>query len=445
MELFLVFITSIVTGTVVGLLPGVGMLNIMIIGMPFLMNLDVTSLLVFYTVTAGITQFVGSVVATTIGVPGELSSIPACIEGPKLVEKDQGVQAIAFAAIGSLIGTSIIGVSLLYSLPYIADIATNFYGNTVQTVIFSSVVVLMLVTIRNKFIYNILLMCFGFALALIGSNVTSAGNRYNFGIPDLSSGIPLVVLSIACFAIPQVWQNFQQMDYTKVRRIPHLSLWEGIRSFPKYGMSSMRGTIIGTFAGLIPGIAFTMASMISYYFEKFLRLKRKTYDTTGDMHTLVSAETANNVAVLVAMVPVFLFGLPIMASEAVLVSLIERTGLNVGFNVLSSSQYFVPTVLLYLLSGLFGLVIAWFAANQILKIFKLPCNILKNVLILVLTLSVVYAGIMQYDLGYYLVMFAILLPIGLLLRKLDTSIILFSFLIFPQLEGSIQRFVLLNF
>ena len=113
MELFFTFISAIVAGTIVGLLPGFGMLNVMIIGLPFLMTLDVTSLLVFYTVTASITQFVGSVVATTTGVPGELSSIPACTEGPKLFEKNQGVQAIAYAAIGSFIGTSIIGVGLL--------------------------------------------------------------------------------------------------------------------------------------------------------------------------------------------------------------------------------------------------------------------------------------------------------------------------------------------
>ena len=445
MELFFTFISAIVAGTIVGLLPGFGMLNVMIIGLPFLMTLDVTSLLVFYTVTASITQFVGSVVATTTGVPGELSSIPACTEGPKLFEKNQGVQAIAYAAIGSFIGTSIIGVGLLYTLPYISDLATDFYGNTIQTVIFTSVILLMLVTTQNKFIHNFIMMCFGFALALIGTNVSSAGNRYNFGIPALSEGIPLVVLSIACFAIPQILQNFEKLDYTKIKHIPSMSLWEGIRTFPKYGMSSMRGTVIGTFAGLIPGIAFTMASMISYYSEKLLRTKNKTYDTTGDMHSLISAETSNNVAVLVAMVPVFLFGLPIMASEAMLVSLIERTGLNVGFNVLSQTQYFVPTVLLYLLAGVFGLVIAWFAANQILKIFKLPSNLLKTVLLLVLTLSVVYAGITQYSLGYYLVMFALLLPLGIALRKLDTSIILFAFLIFPQLEGSIRRFVLLNF
>jgi TctA family transporter len=188
-----------------------------------------------------------------------------------------------------------------------------------------------------------------------------------------------------------------------------------------------------------------MSSSISYYLEKRLRTKQGSYQTDGDMHTLVSAETANNVAILVALIPLFLFALPVGPAEAMILNLIERSGVFISAGSLAADQYFYPTIFAFLLSGVVGLMFAWFGAQHVMKKYKLPSNLLKSVLICALLLSVAYGGLESHSVGAYLVMLGVFTAIGMALRNYQTEIILFSFLIFPMLEGSAIRFFMIYF
>lgn len=446
--MLITFFVAVLAGIVVGLLPGIGLLNTMIILWIFLSGLDAVNLLIFYVTLASITQFVGSVIATTTGVPGETSSIPACIEGPRLFNNGQGTDAIAMAAIGSLFGTAVVGVLLLFSLPYINNLALHYYSNTAQTMIFLFVFLLILFTTANKFYVNVLLMLLGIGLALIGSDMMSGGGttiRVNFGIDNLKQGIPLEVLAISIIAIPQVLKHLVDISYQSMPKIAKTKFTEMLKKYIKYSGAGARGTLVGVFTGMIPGAAHTMSSLVAYQSEKFLRTKKKTYSDSGDMHSLVSAETANNAGVLISMIPVFLFGIPILGSEAVLINLIEMSGVPVGFGTLAASEFFIPTVIFFLLSGVLGTVVAWQGANFILKLFKIPGYVIRSVLILALIATVLYVGAISYNLIYYIVLLCVLTPIGILLKKHDLSIVIFSFLIFSMLEGSLVRFVVLNF
>lgn len=441
------FVIAAMIGVIIGLLPGFGMLNTMIICWVFLAKLDTVNLLVFYVVVASISQFVGSVIATTTGIPGETSSIPASIEGPRLFEKNQGVDAIAMAAIGSFVGTAVVGTLLLIALPYIATLAVGYYSNTFQTAIFLGVTLLILFSSSNPFYINVLLMSIGIGLALVGSDLLTGGGivRINFGIDSLKQGVPLEIVAITLIAIPQVLKHVVNLKYDSIQKIPSLGLVEGLKKFTIYAGAGARGTFIGLISGMVPGAAYTFSSMLAYQLEKFLRIRKQIYSKTGDMHSLVSAETANNAGVLISMVPVFLFGLPIMGSEALLLNLIQMSGTAVGFNVLSAREYFLPTVICFLLSGIIGVVVSWQWSNQILKLFKIPSNILRPMLLLMLIASALYVGYGSYDFIYYSVLLLIMIPFGIMLKKYDTSIIIFSFLIFPELEGSMIRFVSLHF
>jgi TctA family transporter len=163
------------------------------------------------------------------------------------------------------------------------------------------------------------------------------------------------------------------------------------------------------------------------------------------MHSLVGAETANNVAILVALIPLFLFSLPVGPAEAMILNLIEGSGVFIGAGVLAADQYFLPAVIAFLISGLFGVVLAWQGAKHVLKLFKLPANLLKSVLLLALVASVVYAGYLNHSILTYLVLLGVFTVIGLALRKYQTEVVIFSFLIYPMLEGSLVRFYFINF
>jgi TctA family transporter len=169
------------------------------------------------------------------------------------------------------------------------------------------------------------------------------------------------------------------------------------------------------------------------------------YRTDGDMQSLVSAETANNSAQLTSMLPLFLFGIPIVGSEAVLLNLMEHTGIQIGFNTLMLNDMFTTVTLSYILAAVIAAVIAWQGAKYLVLIYRIPTWMLALTLALISVISVAIAGWSAYNLWLYLAVFFVLLPIGIMLRRYDTSLVVFAFLVYPFFEGAAMRFAIIYF
>ena len=209
--------------------------------------------------------------------------------------------------------------------------------------------------------------------------------------------------------------------------------------------TSARGTAIGTVTGLVPGMTTILASNLGYTFERWLRRRHGVYRTDGDMQSLVSAETANNSAQLTSMLPLFLFGIPIVGSEAVLLNLMEHTGIQIGFNTLMLNDMFTTVTLSYILAAVIAAVIAWQGAKYLVLIYRIPTWMLALTLALISVISVAIAGWSAYNLWLYLAVFFVLLPIGIMLRRYDTSLVVFAFLVYPFFEGAAMRFAIIYF
>jgi TctA family transporter len=442
----LVFLCAIIAGVIVGLIPGVGMLGLMIISYPWLIGLPVQDLLIFYAVAGGTTQFVGSVIASIFGIAAESSSIPACVEGPRLFLRGQGPQSLSACSIGSLFGAISISVILLAVIPYVSNLVNVFYNNHVQLALFSAVMLILMISGRNRFRDNLWLVILGCLLSMIGTGAQfTVEPRLTLGIDALNDGLPFVSVALAIFALPQILALLDtKIDITKVH-IQNFSLWQGLKSWSSMWTTSARGTAIGTVTGLVPGMTTILASNLGYTFERWLRRRHGVYRTDGDMQSLVSAETANNSAQLTSMLPLFLFGIPIVGSEAVLLNLMEHTGIQIGFNTLMLNDMFTTVTLSYILAAVIAAVIAWQGAKYLVLIYRIPTWMLALTLALISVISVAIAGWSAYNLWLYLAVFFVLLPIGIMLRRYDTSLVVFAFLVYPFFEGAAMRFAIIYF
>lgn len=442
-EISIVFLFALVAGIIAGLMPGIGMLGTMIICYPFLMDMEPLHLLIFYAVAGGTTQFIGSVAASALGIAAESSSIPACIEGPRLFARGLGPLALSTCSIGSLFGALMISIVCLVTITSMNDLIINFYSNNIQTILFSLVMIIILLSARNNILINVLLCVVGVLLSMVGTGgQISTDPRFTFGIESLYDGIPFITVAMALFAVPQILKIIEIKNTSFL--ISNAKFKDSFITWFKLFPSSFRGTVIGSVAGLVPGISTILSSNLSYTVEKWLRNKKNTYNKSGDIHSLVSAETANNAGQLTAMLPLFLFGIPIVGSEAVLLNLIEKNGIAVGWNTLMLGGMFESVVVAFLLAGFICLFVAWWGANFIMKIYLIPPKYLIMVLFCCSIAGVVFAGLSDFAVWYYITVFFVLLPFGLLIRKFDTSVLVFSFLVFPYFEGSIYRFFILN-
>ena len=439
----LLFLSALIVGIVVGLIPGFGLFSALVTLYPLLVILSPLEILVFYAVMGSASQFSGSITASVLGVAGEASSVPATKEGPLLFSKNQGPDAIGFAAIGSVIGTFLVSGILYFGIDKISNFLSIFYNNDAQTFLFFSVLLIILISGTNKLWLNMVYVIFGFFLANIGLQ------RYfveplTFGIDSLSTGIPFISLALGLYSLPQVYFALSQITDSNRREIKSSKFFETLRKFKSVWKSSIRGSLIGMFAGMTPGLTTILSSNLSYSVEKYLRKRKKEYDHTGDINCLVSAETANNSGFLTSLLPLVIFGIPIIGSEAMILNLIEQGGTAVGLKTLMSDGMFETVIIFYLLAGIISLFIAWQGARYCLLIYNIPKNILLTIII---TISFFSVAVYSFNSTSYLLNFVLLfsfLALGYLLRRTDTSPVLFAFLIYPFLESTLYRFFIIH-
>lgn len=137
------------------------------------------------------------------------------------------------------------------------------------------------------------------------------------------------------------------------------------------------------------------------------------------------------------MLPLLLFGVPIIASEALLLNLIEQK----GFVISSFDLRGLVTLLSInlLLVNVIGLFIAWPLSKYVKYFYTFNLNIVFTIFILLLVAVVFYNGYLNYSLSYNIIVFTILLPIGYVLRKVNTLPLIFAFIVNDKLIDNLLR------
>jgi putative tricarboxylic transport membrane protein len=109
---------GVVTGTLIGILPGIGPGATLALLLPFTFGMPPTSTLIMM---AGIyygAMYGGSTTSILVNIPGEAASIVTCFDGYQLARQGRAGAALGMAAIASFIaGTISVAGLMLLALP----------------------------------------------------------------------------------------------------------------------------------------------------------------------------------------------------------------------------------------------------------------------------------------------------------------------------------------
>ena len=212
-----------------------------------------------------------------------------------------------------------------------------------------------------------------------------------------------------------------------------------IKEYCKHIGSSVRGTLIGSVCGLVPHLTSTLASNVSYVFEMARQKKKKAYNEKGDIKSLVSAETANNAAGLTQLTPLLLIGIPITTSEAIILNIIENNMEVINWTTTIETGMFNQLLLYFVAMNFICVLAAWPFAKHLHVIFKINQKVLYSLTFFVLVVLVYYLGDMKQQGMFYIYILLVLMPIGAMLRRWDTLILVFAFVLQGQIESGIIR------
>ena len=440
-------LSGIFLGLIAGVLPGIGNVVTLILVYPFITDFDLFQIILFYMCLAGASQYTGSVVATTLAVPGETSSLPAVTEGHRMFLSGRGNYAISNSAMGSFLGAGIASLIMMTFLPVGVYAISKFYNTHVQSVILIGVAIFLVATYAGqRWYHNLMLFAMGWFLSSIGFSKELMQYNWDFLIDYqkfyyLHFGLPLYPVVVALFVFPiflKEW-NSPRPDASALDKLWDNKFVLHAKEFLKNIGSSIRGTVIGSLCGLVPHMTSTLASNVAYIRERNRGKKNGTYDENGDIKSLVSAETANNAAGLTQLTPLLLIGIPITTSEAIVLNIIENNMQVINWETTVSSGMFGTLVIYFVVMNALCLLAAWPFAKHLHVLFKINQKTLYTLTFLLLMCLVFYMGTIVNQQVYYLMVTLALLPIGYLLRRWDTLILVFAFVLQGQIQGALIR------
>ena len=417
-------------GVVAGFIPGIGIFATLMILYPWLLGFTGLQLIAFYIGIASTTQYIGSITATVFAVPGESSSLPSVKEGHALYKKGQGGIAISGAAIGSFVGSFIVlGIVSLF-VPSLENLY-YFYSTYIQATIITLVLGL-LVLASNKKLIACILVFIGYLLGTVGCKDMDDVCFATFNNDDLTTGLPFISVILALYVFPIVFNNWH-IDFTDSKvEIATGKILPHIKKYIENIGASLRGTIVGFFAGFTPGLSTTMSSNMSYGLEKWVQKRRNNYEL-GNYSALISAETGNNAGAFAALLPLIVLGIPIVPSEALLYELASAKGFVLGGENFSA-DFFNTVAYLLVITNFIALIIAWPFAKYICYMSKINYKVLQCIILCMLVGVIMHVGSQFFQAWYYLLVFLVLVPFGILLRKYDTLPLVFTVLIASRID-----------
>jgi putative tricarboxylic transport membrane protein len=410
-------VMGIFGGLISGLIPAAGVLTTLVMMLPLLTYLSASELLLFYMVMATVTQYITAIPSILISVPGHPSSMYTVIESNK-ISPGQKKQVLGTASLHSFF--AVMGTILILVL------ASSLIDQHISTLFRSEIIfLLLLLTLslttgfsKNNMIVSIVLLGVGIALSFVGYNFFF-DTDFTFGLTFIAAGLDPVIVVLLFLSFPELVRKFHQPSLSPPQNMP-------ARSESNNLANSSTAASVGFLGGLVPGLTTIASSSFYYYLGRLFKLRPQ--------QLVVGTETANAVGSISQVLPVLYFGIPILASEALLLALMQSQGFSISLFDLSA--FFSSSFGYFILANLVALAVCLFAANTK---FVMNLALLNKIAVILLIVSLVFYVLFNGNTDIKLMQLLMLLPFALLFGRLDTTPVVVGFLISPMFFESASR------
>jgi putative tricarboxylic transport membrane protein len=305
-------------------------------------------------------QYGGSTTSILVNIPGEASSVITCIDGYQMTRKGRAGAALAVSATGSFIAGTIGIIILQLFAPLLSKFALTFGPPEYLAIMLLAFVAVSTLSGDNP-LKGAMMIAFGAFLSTIGIDRIAGLQRFTLGIPDMMYGINFVPVAIGLFGISEVIRlalaPFTPSPFKSVR---WRELYPNREETRRSVLPILRGSFIGSFFGLLPGTPAVLASFTSYSLEKSMSPKKAEFGH-GAIEGVAGPESANNSAVVLALVPLLCLGIPFAPVAALLLAGLELHNVTPGPLFIQDN----PNIF-------WGFIAAMYLGNFLLLFLNLP-------------------------------------------------------------------------
>jgi TctA family transporter len=427
-------------GTLIGVLPGIGPLATLAMLLPATFYLPPVAALIML---AGIyygAQYGGSTTAILVNMPGESSSVVTCLDGYQMARKGRAGAALAIAALGSLFAGTVATALIAIASPPLSKLALQFlaaeYFSLMVLGLVGSVVLA-----RGSLLKAVAMVLLGLLLGLVGTDVNSGRERFTFELAVLGDGIGFVVVAMGLFGMAEILANLEKKDDRKIGTVIG-RLWPTREEFRKAAPASVRGTLIGSVLGVLPGGGALLASFAAYAFEKKMSRDPSQFGH-GAVEGVAAPESANNAGAQTSFIPLLTLGIPSNPVMALMIGAMMIQGIAPGPQVMTQQpELFWGIIASMWLGNLMLVVINLPMIGMWVQLLKVPYRLLFPSILLLMSIGVYSLNNSGFEVGLT-VLFGLM---GYVFYKLgcEPAPLILGFILGPLMEENLRRALLLS-
>ena len=428
-------------GTLIGVLPGVGPLATIALLLPITFHLEPTGALIML---AGIfygAQYGGSTTAILVNLPGEATSVVTAMDGYQMARQGRAGSALAVAALASFFAGCVSTLVIACLAPPLSKLALAF-GPAEFTALFVLGLIAAVVLASGSFIASIGMVMVGILLGLVGTDVSTGEQRMTLGYRPLFDGIEFIVVAMGVFGIAEIIDNLERRETRQLPDGKISRLWPTGEEARVAWPAAVRGTVLGSVLGVLPGGGALVASFASYGLEKRIAKDPSRFGK-GAIEGVAGPEAANNAGAQASFIPMFALGIPPNAVMALMIAAMTIHGITPGPKFLSDK----PTLF-------WAMVASMWIGNLMLVVLNLPLvglwvRLLRIPYAYLFPIILTFCCIGVYSVNYRL--FDVVLMggfgmVGLILKRIgcEPAPMVLAFVLGPMLEEQFRRTLLLS-
>jgi TctA family transporter len=433
---------GVLVGNLIGVLPGMGALSAISILLPltYVMH-PVPAIMMLAGIFYG-SQYGGAIGAILLNLPSHPPHAVTCLDGYPLTKQGKGGTALGITMIASFFAASVGILVMVFFSPLLVEVAFKFGPTEIFSIMLLGLIAGSTMS-RGSPLKGIAMTLFGLLCGVVGTDVNTGTIRLSFGLLDLSDGLELVAIAMGLFGVADFLMNVNRMTIigtgAKLRlRDMRPSAAELKQSF----LPLVRGTLVGTLFGAMPGTGPTITTFIAYALERKISKTPERFGT-GMLAGVASPEAASHSKTQVDFIPTMSLGIPGDAVMALILGGLLIQGIQPGPQLITEH----PDIF-------WGLIASFWVGNVLLVILNVPLIGIWVKLLQVpyrylfpSALFFIAVGVFSTQNSLFQIWEALAFGvIGAVFMLLDFSVapILLGFVLGPMVEENFRRALLLS-
>lgn len=379
-------LAGVIAGLIVGIIPGLGGTAAVAILLPLIYGMEPHTAMALIIGAVAVVHTSDTISTVLLGAPGSASSAVLMLDGYALARQGKAAKALSIAFLSSMAGGLIGAIGLTLSIPIARPLVLAF-GSPELFMLTVLGISLTAVLSQASLLKGLMAGVLGVMIGLVGAAPATAEYRYTFGILFLNDGFSLVGVSLGVFGLAEVATLIGRRGRVAERMSLGGGWLEGARDFITNWREVLRGSLVGMWAGVLPGLGATAGTWMAYGQSMATAKDRSRYGK-GEVKGIIAPESANNSVEAGDLIPTLLFGIPGGVPAAMLLGALLVYGIQPGPRIVTDHLDLLYTIIwAFALANVIGAGLCFLMSPALARLSFVPFVLLAPALVVLMFLG----------------------------------------------------------